>query len=764
MRPLCIQRPIAVAAGLVACLLAVSAAGAGRPAGVGLELRRLTDAGLAPGGWQIPRDAIRVFVYEGTPQDVRVTDSQIAADYGRSGVLFDRATGEPARRFTVADGWPTRRPEAFGPYVEPWRRPRMVGPGVVNVYRRPLRPGQRAKLTSEVACTAEYAGRTWRALQPANFLRSVKRPDFPGTGKRAVTWSSILTRLNGSSYLEADPGGGAAPRRFTTADGLTSNIVTHLAVCGDSLWAACVDIYDMETKKWGPGGLCRYDQRANRWQRISQIDGRPVRWVTLLQAIGDELWVGFREGEGVAGEEVTFGMGLYPGMYRPETASIVLACLAGGRWRSFSRDPQPETTVRGGHSAPKATPSMARGGHSAPKATPSTEYPCNLGRVGNKVVLFCRADAHQLSGNWDVPLAGHVSLLDVRTKGWRVFDLQKDLNADQLMEMVAERGDVLVTSNQGLHRFDAGTESWRRLDSKCPLRNPTFHTAAVVGNELWLGYGRQSFGEMGQQGISRFSERTGRWSHMLPEQLGTASPVRRIVTLAGGEVWVLFGQRPYMGAAVQYLFYPREQVARATGLGRFAGGRWEFPVAGPKDQPDRPRLYGFTDDLAAVGDKLVYATASAVYVGPKPWKAIVRGDVVGIAPTADRKAVEIICRMPGTAGEGGGYRRGLYRPGAAEVRLGEFKVEDFTREHEYMMGDSLLSPIRPAGRYWFHLPGFGDDRWVINNPGGGYYGQSALETPSAVWVFLPGGIARLDPRILADLARGHADKQGTERR
>ena len=733
----------AVAASLVGWLMMAAVAGGEDSAEEGLQLQRLTSRGVDPAAWRIPRDAMRVFVYEGGPRGAAVTDEYIAVDYQRSGVLFDRNSGGFVRRFTVADGWPTRRHAAFGPFVEPWRKPRMIGPGIVDV-RRSWSPG-REKQTHppEVAVTAQFDGRTWRALQPADFLQSVERAT---SRPWQLSWSGILDRLNEASCLEADPGGGAAPKRFTTADGLASNIVTHLVAHGDCLWAACVDIYDSEAKQWGPGGLCRYDRETGRWQQIKQIGGRPVRWVTLLEVAGDELWVGFREGEGVAGEQVVFGMGLYPGIYRPKSTAIVLARWAGGQWTSFRRRPLPEASPRGA-SPPK-------------QPAPPTEYPVRLARVGDKLVLFSRADAHQLSGNWNVPLAGYVSLLDLKTNNWRLFDLEKELGADELMEMVAERGEVLVTSNRGVHRFDARNDAWRLLDPNSPLRNPVFHTAAVVGNELWIGYGRQSFGVFGEQGISRFDERTGRWSYMSPAELGTASPVRRIVTLANGQVWVLFGGRPYMSAAMQYDYYVRERMPRPTGLGRFADGKWEFPAVAMPESKERQQFFGPTDDLAAVGDKLVCSSGSNVYVGPGPWRKIADGPIVGIAPAEDGKAVEIIRRSAGAdGGPDQAFQRGVYHAEDTSVAWRPFQFDNNSVEqYHYVMGNSLIEPWRSDQARAFRPAGPNDDTWVVTQTGGGYYGSSALVTPAAVWIFSHGEIVRLDRSILAKLAQQRTEK------
>jgi hypothetical protein len=514
--------------GLATWLLAATVSLTGEPDPAEQLLRGIIGNDIIPAGRRIPWEAVRVFVHEGQAGRIRVTDKHIAVDYDHSGVLFDRATGQITRRFTLAEGWPKTRPAEFAAESNPRPTRRFVGPGVLNPYnssdgRSPGRPGGENSPPSQVAAEAQFKGRRWRAYQPAGFLRTVDRPKSGWT----VPWSDILTRLNEHCYVEAEAGAGKAGRRFTTADGLASNIVTHLVAHGGSLYAACVDIYEPQAKAWGPGGLCRYDPTTGRWQRIVQSDGKPIRWVTLLETVGEELWVGYRVGDGVAGDQVVFGMGLYPGIYRPKATGLVLLRLAGGRRMSFARPPRPEGRPR--FAGPKAP------------AEPSTEYPAMLARTGDKVMLFTQAYAQHPSGNWVLDWAGFFWLLDLTTKQWRGFDPAKDLDADQLFTMVADHGEILATSNRGVHRFEARTGSWRFLDPHCDLRNSKVTTAVLAGEDLWVGYGRQSFGVWGSQGISRFSERSGRWTYLAPAELGTASAVRRIVALPNGDVWVLFG-------------------------------------------------------------------------------------------------------------------------------------------------------------------------------------------------------------------------------
>jgi hypothetical protein len=723
-------------------------------------LREVAERGGTPRERSIPGQAIQAFVYEGQPRSVRVTAQQIAVDYGPSGVLFDRGTGAVTGRFTVVEGWPSVRPAGF---AEPARRAmdaHLVGPGVLNPWFMPSSsppgtpgPGldpdsSRTPIPATVA-EVMFDSVRWRAIQPAGFLQKVERARPGG----AVAWSDILRQLNAVSYVEVGLVPGEPPRRFTTEDGLASNIVTHFAVHDGSLWAACVDIYDPQARAWKQGGLCRYDKARGRWQQIERIDGRQVRWVTLLQTIGDELWVGFREGEDVAGDEVVYGMGLYPGTYRPKATALVLARLASGPWASFARQPRPED----------ADARFVSDGRQA--IVPPTEHPVTLARVADKVVLFSRVQARAM-GNWDVELAGHVSLLDLSAKSWQLFDPVQDLDADELKTMEVDRGEVLISSNRGVHRFDGRTNTWRFLDPHCPLRNSVFHTAAAVGEELWVGYAKHSFGIWGEQGISRFDERTSQWRYLPPTELGTASPVRRIAALANGEVWVLFGERPWLGAAMPWEFYRRESIARPAGLGRWAGGKWEFPIAGPSAGNPAHSYFGQTEDLAAIGNRLVYATAAGVFAGPPPWKQVANGQIYCVRPAKGQQAIEILRRHPGSAEqEPSKSQHGFLGLHDDRVQFQDLPNDpadpmDFYRESG---GASLVASYPSAGTSWVRVPLGDQGEWLVgdfgamNRPHGDQHG--VLATATAVWVFSEGEIVRFDRRQLSELARSMAPQR-----
>ena len=130
----------------------------------GLKLRRGTESSPSMEERPIPREAVRVYVYEGQPRSVRLTATHIAVDFGRSGVLFDRVSGTVARRLTAGDGWPRNRPPEFAPESRPWRHERLVGPGVLNPYGVPdpgpsgTSEGPSHKTVAEV----QFDGHTWR--------------------------------------------------------------------------------------------------------------------------------------------------------------------------------------------------------------------------------------------------------------------------------------------------------------------------------------------------------------------------------------------------------------------------------------------------------------------------------------------------------------------------------------------------------------------------------------------------------------------------
>jgi hypothetical protein len=280
--------------------------------------------------------------------------------------------------------------------------------------------------THAPAASLEFDGRLWQAMQPIGFFQTLhqRAGDNANLRKAFGTWTSILQVAHSESFLQSRALDGKGPTvRYTMQEGLASNLVTHMAVADGKLWTACVDIYAPDRKDWGPGGLSCYDPKTRKWSPVEKVNGRPVRWVTLLQTVGEDLWVGFREGGGVADDSVIYGMGLYPGQYRPVATAVTLARLSQGTWTVFSRPPLDAAAQRDGVATVPRAPAGAQS--AAPRAVPKDsprETPRGLAVLGDKVFLFSQSQS-RASGNWHVAWAGHLSLLDLGTGEWRVFDL-----------------------------------------------------------------------------------------------------------------------------------------------------------------------------------------------------------------------------------------------------------------------------------------------------------------------------------------------------
>ncbi len=713
------------------------AAAAGQAFG-GLELRHVQQDSLAPAGTAIPKDAVKVFVYAGEPRKVTVNENNIAVDYGRCGVLFGRSSGEITGRFTVAQGWPANRPDGFVQTTSFPAHSRLIGPGILPQGRSGRRDRQDQPQFFQEALSVEFQGHTWRAYQPADFLRYIQTEGYKDRTGPYSGWSGILARLNEQSYLQG--AAGQRPRRYTMADGLASNIVTRLVASQGYLWAGCVDIYEPDKNRWGPGGLSRFDPKTSQWETIKAIEGHPVRWVTLLESVGDELWVGFREGSGVAGDKVYYGMGISADIYRPKATAMILARLSAGKWTVFVRPLSPASDGPAGQDREDAP----------------TEMPIELARCRTRVFLFTGSRSRRHSYNFEYKLDGHVSLLDIPAGKWRAFDLYKDFDADQLIGMVADKGEILITSNRGVHGWDDKRQTWRFLDPQAELKNPMLSAAVSRGNELWVGYTNQSFGITGRQGISVFDEKTLQWSYISPEQIGTACPVRQMAVMPDGDVWVLFKPRPNRSAAAEFAYYPREtKTARPWGLGCFSKGRWKFPVqlpepAQPIDGPEYPWDHSGVHELVAVGDKLFVAGREGVYLGPGQWRRIVEGQVFSIDLSADAKSLMLLRRGPREERGPETAQRGRY-----DLATGECSFQPVARDEAHPWWDfesrSCLwdqertesGHPKPWTGDWVLLSAWKDGNWVVG-PLGGDTQHAVVETPHSFWIASGGELVRLD--------------------
>lgn len=705
------------------------------------HLVRASDPGVP-----VPPEAVRVYLHEGEALEAWVHPGTIAVEYPHSGVVFDRATGAVARRLTILDGWPATRGKEFpAPSRRHWRLPHLVGPGVLDAILDPDRtPRDRESGKEETyaaAATAVFGGQVWQAMQPRGFFQSLqKRAGDYGKQKSVFgSWTNILNTVNAESFLQSRPVEGEGETvRYTMAQGLPSNLVTHLATAEGKLWAACVDIYEPTWEKWGPGGLACYDPKTRRWSRVEKIGGRPVRWVTLLQTVGEDLWVGFREGAGVLGDKVNYGMGLYPGQYRPVAKAIVLGRLSKGKWTTYSRPPVPMT--------PGETPDPGKKG---PPEEPG-ETPRTLTVSDRQVFLFSQSQA-RVMGNWDVDWAGMVSVLDTGAGRWRSFDTEKELAAYELRQMVASDGEILVMTDRGVRRWSQREQAWRALDPGGALVNPSVSAVVPVGNELWVGYTNQSFGVMGRQGISRFNEETMTWTHVDERQIGTACPVQAIVPMAGGEVLVLFRHRVWYGSAGEFAFYPREPRG-PEGLGRVKDGAWQFPVRleGVPENRSESRPGGSATvqeklpitGLLDVGGKVFVSNYVGIYEGPGPWRKVVELSRTWpaplLSPSADRKRLEI-------------WHDGRlieYDPATGRA----VGAASTTEEYNKVMWPELERGSVLHGS-WTEIPTIKPGSWAIGEIDS--QDHRVVETPRALWLVSTGQLIRLDRQLLREWLGGH---------
>ena len=363
-------------------------------------------------------------------------------------------------------------------------------------------------------------------------------------------------------------------------------------------------------------------------------------------------------------------------------------------------------------------------------------------------------------------------MLDLATGRWRVLGPQDGLDADELVQLVAEEGEELVTSTRGVHRWAARAGAFRFLDPKCDLRNPSLVSVTPVGDELWVGCTNQSFGVIGDQGISRYNERTDKWAYTSPDEIGTASPVRAIAALPSGDVWVCFEPRE-SSAAMEYPYYLREAAQkRPVGFAQFSHGRWRFPVPlvdAASSQPATTRssrgpgmMVAWTRQMLVLGDKLFAADTDGVYVGPDPWRQILDGPVLTLELTPERDAV-LMLRGPGptsvnTGGSEYTFERGRYTVATGKVSLESVTLTGAGRllqvsvdssqpedtEHAWPEPpcDEASTCVCIRRTAWVTLRTTLSGRLALGPLAPTH--RAVIETPSAVWIASLGQLIRLD--------------------
>jgi hypothetical protein len=714
-----------------------------------LKLRKVVNHELVPDApaVPVPPEAVRVYAYEGEALGVWINPETIAAQYPRSGVVFDRKTGQVLRRYTVADGWPLQKQKEFPTALpDPMYSRRLdgfVGPGILETQSKSVRPrpGDAQAATEEhaVATSIEFNGRIWQAMQPVGGLEYL----FGRAGNNRFgthSWTAILRAANSESFLESRPKDGVGKTvRYTMKDGLASNLITHLAVADGKLWAACVDIYEPDKTSWGMGGLCVYDPKTSAWTRINKVAGKPVRWVTIMQKSADDLWIGFREGNDVVGDSISYGMGVYAGQYRPVATAITVARLSKGIWTAFSRPPLESTTAL-----------SVRGDSS----TASGETPRMLAILNDRLVLFSQyQNRHMTYRNTD--WTGLSSMLDMKTGKWQTWDAQKDFAAYELKGMVAEDGEVIVLTDKGLRRWQDDKQKWVAPDAHSPLVNSSISAVTRVGNELWVGYGIQSAdiwggsGVIGRQGISRFNEEKKEWFYASPKEIGTTSPVRCIFPLKNGDVLTLFREQSLSKSEIRLLY---SEPRGPSGLGRFKNGKWEFPITLldiiPKNEIPPRELQGSlpTLDMTVVGGKVYVLRSDGIYEGPDKWRRVYTapGNDWWLLASEDGKKLEIN-QIPEEGNEPQNLRQLIYDPVTG-------KTTDVTNRSSstitpFNISKSSAIPSKPKlASDWTEFTNK-EGSWAIG-PLGHVNGNRVVQTPWAVWIIKQGELIRLDRAML----------------
>jgi hypothetical protein len=219
----------------------------------------------------------------------------------------------------------------------------------------------------------------------------------------------------------------------------------------------------------------------------------------------------------------------------------------------------------------------------------------------------------------------------------------------------------------------------------------------------------------------------------------------------------LFEPRLWLGSAIEFPFYPREhrrdrKPPLARGLGRYAGGKWEFPVkpGGVADPvPDSLGVLGrhSPHELAAVADRIFVATASGVYMGPGTWKRILSGPVLLLRESTDRKALLITReepKSPATQESDPTYQRCRY-----ELSTGKITTERLADKGDWWMREkywAISSADAQWSASWVRLPGLGGGDWAVGDLGNPDH--SLTETPKAFWIGSAGELIRIDRKQL----------------
>ena len=292
------------------------------------------------------------------------------------------------------------------------------------------------------------------------------------------------------------------------------------------------------------------------------------------------------------------------------------------------------------------------------------------------------------------------------------------------------------------------------------ILNPSISAITPVGNELWVGYTNQAFGVIGQQGITRINQLTGKHTRLSPEDLKTHSPIRAICRRPGSdEVWVLFAQRLWLGAEKETIADPKERALNlAGGIGVWKNGQWQFPVQsdGVPDHfeeeywDESHQFIRFKRPLplthmAVAGDKLYVANRIGVYEGPGTFKPLFpeHARVMGISPSADGKSLLMICTRDFYRTHGSPIERLRHDPATGKQATEPMKNSEYA--WSLLVQPTLEDPEGDWEPIWARIPG--TDLAVGPLPEGEH---RAVRTEHAAWVQSFGRLLRIDAKALAE--------------
>ncbi|MFC1716843.1 hypothetical protein ACFL6S_24465 [Candidatus Poribacteria bacterium] len=276
--------------------------------------------------------------------------------------------------------------------------------------------------------------------------------------------------------------------KFTTAQGLVSDHITHLTVDGNDVW---IGTYEH--------GLCRYDKTNNNWTYYSKRDMLASNHVKSLFTTDEELWVGTTEGlsrydtseeawttytkaDGLVTNYITYitydkrnetvwiGTPMGLGKLEPDTGD-----QASKRWRFYTR-------------------ANRLAGNFVTCVNVSEDSVWAATRAGLSVL-----NAH----GWHTYLKDKwvTSVLAIGSDVWAGTTdglYRRDISKDQFDPLpsvtpyvnalaISKSGRLLVGTQEGLLTVDRVSLSVEHLQVEDGLPNPNVRAVAADGNHIWVG-------------------------------------------------------------------------------------------------------------------------------------------------------------------------------------------------------------------------------------------------------------------------------------